>query len=68
MNYIGSIEDRKTYYRIVYYKNWYDRFRWKVQVWRWWFPIWRTVENEIHSEREAEIVVKSRSMYFEGIE
>lgn len=67
MDYIGAMEDRKTYYRIVYYKTWYDVFLWKVQVWRWWFPMWRTIEKEICSEREAELVIQSRTMYFEGI-
>jgi len=54
------------YYRVVthgYYGSWY-----KVQIWRWWFPVWWTIRNYLDTKDQAAEFIRGHSTYYDGAE
>lgn len=54
------------YYRVIShgtYAKWY-----KVQVWRWWFPVWWTARGYLVSQKDAAEFIRGYSTYYDGAE
>lgn len=49
-----------TYYRVLPYNHWGSHY-YKVQTWRWWFPIWITSVKSLYSKGQADEWVRCHS-------